>query len=136
MRGRRLKLAEQTFGVRRPEMTPDRFFDLGTIALKAWTHPFQPEDEAEADRDGTRWAFQAGYDPREMARLFLELGNRQLADQIPFPAFLRSHPRMADRHDAILAVYEELQQQTPRADLYVGQENLRRRIARARLERP
>jgi predicted Zn-dependent protease len=135
-RARRLKLAEQTFGGKRPEMTADRFFDLGSIALKVWTHPFQPEDEAAADRDGTNWAYQAGYDPREMARLVLEVGKRKPTDRLPFPSFLRSHPPTADRHKAILAVYEELQQQTPKADLYVGRENLRRRVSKAQLEQP
>jgi hypothetical protein len=33
--------------------------------MRIWMQPFRPEFEAEADEDGARWAYLAGYDPRE-----------------------------------------------------------------------
>ncbi len=90
--------------------------------------------EAEADRDGARWAYQAGYDTREMARLLLRLGRDDGKPPLPIPSFLRSHPPAAERHKAILEAYQKLQEADPKDNLYVGRENLRRRVARARRE--
>ena len=133
-RARRMKLAGQSFSGGIGGMSPEEFFARGATALKVWTRPFQPEDEAEADRDGARWAFQAGYDPREMGRLFLQLEERPGAGPTALPSFLRSHAAPGDRHKAVMKLYEELQGQTPKEKLYVGKENLRRRIARSRQE--
>jgi predicted Zn-dependent protease len=47
------------------------------------------------------------------------------------PLFLRTHPVGEDRVQALTEQYFELQKQEPKADLYVGQENLRRRMPRA-----
>lgn len=134
LRARRVKLAQQTFAGGIGGMSAEEFFAIGTTAIKIWTRPFQPEDEAEADRDGARWAYQAGYDPREMARLFLQLQGRQGGGPMPVASFLRSHAAPGDRHRAIMKLYEELERQTPKQKLYVGRENLRRRIARSRQE--
>jgi len=133
-RARRVKLARQTFAGGVGGTSPEEFFARGTTALKVWTRPFQPEDEEEADRDGARWAYQAGYDPREMARLFLDLQERQGAGPMALPSFLRSHAAPGDRHKAVMKLYEELQRETPKERLYVGKENLRRRVARSRQE--
>jgi len=132
VRARRLKLAQQTFSAPNRGLSPERFFSLGSTALRVWTHPFQPGDEAEADADGARWAFQAGYDPREFARLLADAEKRQTGLEGLLPPFLQSHPPPAERREAILKLYEQLQQQDPKEKLYVGRENLRRRIARSR----
>jgi predicted Zn-dependent protease len=124
------KLAEETFangGAGRRAA-----FSNLPLLMRLWSRPFRPEDEREADQDGARWAYQAGYDPREMAKLFLRLHERnqgQGAD-IPVLAFLRSHPYEGERHAAVMKLYEELQADEPRDDLYVGQENLQQRKAR------
>jgi predicted Zn-dependent protease len=133
-RVRRMKLAERTFSSGDRSLSPEEFFAAGTTVLRAWTRPFQPEDEVEADRDGATWAYRTGYDPREMARLFENLQRRQAADRIPLPDFLRSHPLPLDRHGAIMGLYQELQREQPSQDLYVGRENLRRRVAHVRRE--
>ena len=83
-------------------MSPQQFFDMGATSLRMWTRPFQPEDEQEADREGARMAYRAGYDPREMARLFLEIQEREAAQHVPLPQFLQSHPAPGDRHKAIM----------------------------------
>ena len=105
----------------------------GMMFAKMWTQPFRPEDELEADRDGARWAYQTGYDPRELAKLFERLRGDGPAG-IALPPFLQSHPDPASRRKAVLDAYEELQRQRPADRLYVGKENLRRRVARSRRE--
>ena len=131
---RRMKLAQQTFSEGPKQFSPERFFRSGGMMMRIWTQPFRPEDEAEADRDGATWAHLAGYDPREMARLLLELRNRGENLQGLLPAFLRSHPAPADRHQAILELYNKLQQEKPQKRLYIGKENLLRRVTRAQRE--
>ncbi|MHC4178159.1 MAG: M48 family metalloprotease [Planctomycetota bacterium] len=131
---RRIKLAERTFAEGPKASSFERFFAAGSMMLQIWTQPFRPEDEAEADRDGARWACAAGYDPREMARLFLDLGKRRNNWGALLPAFLRTHPAPEGRHQAIMELYKKLQQEKPNQRLYIGKENLRRRVTRTRQE--
>ena len=131
-RARRFKLAQQTLsGQRAPAFSPEQFFASGTAMMRLWTRPFSPEDEATADRDGARWAYVLGYDPRELAKLVEKLPQRRFPP-VPVPDFLQSHPDPERRAKAILDEYEKLQQADPKPRLYVGEENLRRRIARSR----
>ncbi len=44
------------------------------------------------------------------------------------------HPAAEGRHQAIMQLYEKLQQEQPRQKLYIGRENLRRRAPRAQQE--
>jgi predicted Zn-dependent protease len=104
------------------------------MLLQVWTRPFRPELEAEADRDGARWAYAAGYDPRETARLFLKLRDRGKDLPAALPSFLQSHPAAEGRHRAIMELYDQLQQEKPQQKLYIGKENLRRRVPRAQQE--
>ncbi len=131
---RRIKLAEQTFSGDPKGVSPERFFTSGTTMLQIFTRPFRPEYEAEADRDGARWAYAAGYDPREMARLFLRLRDRAKNQPVPVFSFLQTHPAPENRHRAIMELYEKLRLEKPQQKLYVGKENLRRRVTRARQE--
>lgn len=126
-RARRVKLAEQTFAGKTPGTSLGEFFSAGTAAARLWTRPFQPEYELAADRDGARWAYLAGYDPRELGALFLRAGQRDWAGRIPLPGFLESHPPPETRHRAILDLYDALQRERPNDDLWIGKENLRRR---------
>ncbi len=133
-RARRIKLAQQD-DAKRTGGSPERFMDTAGTFAQIWTHPFHPEDEAEADRDGARWEYRAGYDPREMAKLFLTLGEQRSSlqnnVQLLMPPFLRSHPDSKSRCQAIMKFYDELQQADPNDRPYVGKENLRRRVARS-----
>ncbi len=134
LRVRRVKLAEQTFSGNAGGFTPQRFMAAGTNFARLWTRPFQPEAETEADRDGATWAYRAGYDPREMAKLFLKLRKGAQHPAAPLPDFLRSYPLPENRHRQILDLYGQLQQAKPSDKLYRGRENLRRRISRSRRE--
>lgn len=127
---RRVKLAQSTFS-NPAGLSPERFFQNGTMLMKMFMRPFRPEDEAQADRDGASWAYSLGYDPREMATLFVEFKKREPAFRAMMPAFLHTHPNPMDRRDAVIRQYDELQKATPKQDLYIGRENLRRRIPRS-----
>lgn len=135
-RARRWKRLQQSFPQSPGGNSADRFFAWAGSAANYWTHPFQPEQEHQADADGARWAYHAGYDPRELARLFAAADNLKSRWQEFVPAFLQSHPPAASRQAAVLKLYEELQQRAPKEKLYVGRENLRLRIARCRREFP
>jgi predicted Zn-dependent protease len=124
-----MKLAERTFSGRSDGMTPEKFFAVGGVMMRGMLRPFRPDYEREADLDGARWSYQAGYDCREMARLFLQHEQRNPAGGLPIPEFFRSHPTGADRHQAIMDEYERLQREKPREDLVKGEENLRARVA-------
>ncbi len=127
---RRVKLAQNTFS-NPAGFTPERFFQNGTMLMKMFMRPFRPEDEAQADRDGASWAYSLDYDSRELAALFLEFKRREPAFRVMMPAFLHTHPNPMDRHDAVITQYGELQKAMPKQDLYIGRENLRRRIPRS-----
>ena len=96
--------------------------------------PFRPHEESEADADGAKWAWQLGYEPMQLARLFQRLQQRDAGQANLKPSFLRSHPIHADRFQAITQQANQLKTQTPEAKYYVGIENLRERIPRTKRE--
>jgi predicted Zn-dependent protease len=123
-----MKLTQQTFAAGNAMPTdPQRFFATGTVMMRGWMRPFRADYERESDIDGARWSYQAGYDCREMAKLFLRLRQRQGNPELPIPEFFRSHPAAADRHQTILAEYQRLQAAQPNVQLHIGAENLQRR---------
>ena len=109
---RRMKVAEQTFAGG-GSFDPRRFLQNGTLLLRAFSRPFRPEDEVQADRDAAVWAFRLGYDPREFAELFRRWVERRPPGDELLPAFLRSHPAPSDRQRAVLQVLEELRRAEP-----------------------
>lgn len=126
---KRIKLARQGIeGAAAADLK--QMLALGGQMARLFGRPFRPEDEAQADDDGATWAYESGYDPREMARLFLRLHERdQTKKESDFlPAFLRTHPFSLDRHRAIITRYDELAREQPQAKLHIGRENLARRI--------
>ena len=48
------------------------------------------------------------------------------------PSFFRTHPYHRERYEAVLQCYQELMKAEPRADLYVGTQNLRERVPRSK----
>lgn len=116
-----MKLAERTFSGRSGAMTPEKFFAVGGVMMRGLLRPFRPDYEREADLDGARWSYEAGYDCREMARLFLQHEQRKAGRDLAIPEFFRSHPTGADRHQAIMKEYERLQRENPRDDLVKGE---------------
>lgn len=114
-------------GRQRGPMQLDQFFRQASLLMSAFTRPFHPQDETEADEDGATWAYRAGYDPRELSSLFARLNERNQIGNL-VPSFLRTHPYHADRQAAIEQLYHELAQDEPRPHLYVGRPNLRQRM--------
>jgi predicted Zn-dependent protease len=125
---RRIKLAQETFAGNPGNVSFQEFFGVGTLLMRIWTRPFRPEDEEEADRDGARWAYAAGYDPRQMAIVFHRFEEQAQRQRIPLPPFLQSHPPPADRLQKVMAEYRALQRQDPKRKLYIGRQNLRLRV--------
>jgi predicted Zn-dependent protease len=102
----------------------------GMLLAKQFARPFRPEDEADADLDAAQWIFEIGYDPMEMAGLFRRLAQRDPTESIPMFGFLRTHPYHAERYEAVKQLATQLRAANPDTELYVGGENLRKRIPR------
>jgi predicted Zn-dependent protease len=96
--------------------------------------PFNAEQEAEADRDGITWAYRAGYDPRAVEQVYDAMQAAGLAAPEFLPAFLRTHPLTAERRESLQLTYRHLQTAEPKSMLYLGFENLGRRIPRQQKE--
>jgi predicted Zn-dependent protease len=130
---KRMKLMEAKF---QQGFDPDDFFQNGPWMLKLMSRPFRPEDERDADEDGARWAFAAGYDPREMAKLFQRQAKKLKEPQqaIPFASYFSTHPGYRDRESAIQKQFVKLRKQHPQQELFIGEENLRDRKSRKQME--
>lgn len=126
---KRAKLAQKSF-TGGGSFSPDQFLKNGMLLMKSFSQPFRPEEELEADSDGVRWAYKLGYDPREMAKLFLRMAERD-RDKETQPAFFRSHPYHADRYKAAMDLYNELRESDPKDDLFIGRDNLAKREPKA-----
>lgn len=134
---KRSKIMQQNPFASGEGFNPQKFFSTGTTMMRLMGRPFRPEDEAAADRDGARWAFEAGYDPREMADLFARLHHKNQDQKVPFGDFFRTHPYNEDRFDAIMKQYMALKKEMPpEGKLYVGRKNLTQRIAKSEQEFP
>ena len=129
---KRMKLAQDSFRGANG-FSPEQFFKSGRLLMRSFMRPFRPEEEAEADLDGVRWSYELGYDPREMAKVFLRMHERD-RDERNVPAFFRTHPYHIDRYRAAIDEFEKLQKERPRETLYVGKLNLKRRIPRSKRE--
>ena len=101
------------------------------LMTKQFARPFRAEDEAAADLDGAKWMHALGYDPQELADVFRRMDQRSPANSARMPSFLRTHPYHAERYAAIKEFADEARKRRPEAKLYVGAENLRRRVPRS-----
>jgi predicted Zn-dependent protease len=101
------------------------------MLMRSFSKPFRPEDESAADNDGATWAYELGYDPREMAKLFVRLHERDRGAKPNLPSFLRTHPYHLDRYRALTERYKQLQSDKPQDALYIGVENLVNRVPRS-----
>ena len=129
-RYRRLAVAQE--GFQRGQFSLTEMFSRGRILMNTYARPFRPEQESEADADAARWTLRSGYSPLEFARLFDRFANRPGGRKARVAAFFRSHPPHHQRLVAVsdLAVTEARQRGVELAELYVGRENLQRRIPR------
>jgi predicted Zn-dependent protease len=127
---RRLKLLQNLPTGGGQAFDPQAFMSNGATLMRL-ARPFRPEDEEAADRDAVTWAFEAGYDPRELAELFLRMDRQQNQPGFPVPAMFRSHPVSENRHREAMRLFDELIGKHPEADLAIGAENLKRRVPRS-----
>jgi predicted Zn-dependent protease len=134
VRLRQMKRAQQMMAGGLQNFTPQAMLNATSSMVRLWTRPFRPEDERQADLDGARWAYKAGYDPREMVRVIAKIGEREKNQPMAVPSMFRTHPPSEERRKAVLDLYAELQKQEPKEHLYIGKENLNRRITRAEKE--
>lgn len=95
--------------------------------LSTMVKPFRPEFESQADSDAVRWMIDAGYDPRQLARLLHRWDTRQ-DQQAPWtnmlPSFARSHPDSGRRAETVLRDFEKTKIDPD--TLVIGRENLDR----------
>ncbi|MBN2474444.1 MAG: M48 family metalloprotease [Pirellulales bacterium] len=127
---RQMKLIAKTARGDWRDMTGQQRLAVRDSIARIWMRPVEPQSEAQADRDGARWAYQAGYDPREMGRLVLRPHNGEANQQLPGVSFSPPHASREDRHQAIFQEYERLQEAAPNAALYIGKGNPQRRAFR------
>ncbi len=132
-RTRQWKLAQETFQPGK-SASPERLMQMMSLIPRLFQRPFGPEEELEADRDGITWAFVLGYDPRAIQLVFAALEAKGKNAAAGLPAFLRTHPASAEREENLKQTYLELAAAEQRDALYVGRENLKRRLTRQQRE--
>lgn len=121
---RRWKMSQQSF---QSISNFDQMMKSGIGMAKLFMRPFRPAEETQADQDGARWAFELGYDPSEMAKVFGRLAKRDRGRRGQVVSFLQSHPYHEDRFRAILKQSEMLKRQAKQPRLYKGEANLKSR---------
>ncbi len=126
-RGHQLIPLKQSKLANQPLDFKDRMMWVSLIA-----RPNRPEQESEADHDATRWMMEAGYDPRELAKLLSSWDQQQnqVAPWLQFvPGFVKSHPDAGKRAQDVLQVATKFDATFPQAK-YIGVENLKSRTSR------
>lgn len=126
---KRVKLIEKSFAT---PQNLNQFLQSGPGMMKLWAKPFRPEDERDADHDGVAWSLAAGYDPREMAKLFSrKVGKTPATSGASWATFFQSHPDNGERVKSINAQYSKwLKMNSKSEPLFIGQENLAQRFSR------
>jgi predicted Zn-dependent protease len=112
---RLMRMAESSFPRRGPQPAWREMMTNGMFLARSMARPFRAEDETQADADGATWAFRAGYDPMDMARLFQHMAERDGNAGNMVPEFLRSHPYHENRFQAIVQLSQQLQEEAERA---------------------
>jgi predicted Zn-dependent protease len=90
----------------------------------------------DADRDSVTWAFELGYDPRAVLRIYdtFEANGKNAPEFMP--AFLRTHPLTAERRENLQQTFTALTAANPNTRLYIGRENFERKLTRKQRESP
>ncbi len=108
---RLMKMAGAGFQGRGEQPDWREMMSNGVFLARTMARPFRPEDETQADKDGATWAFRAGYDPMDMARLFQRMAERDGPATRMIPEFVRSHPYHDNRFQAIVQLSDKLKQE-------------------------
>ena len=128
------KLAQQQFQQPAAGFSPDRFLGTMSTMQQLFRRPFGPAEELDADTDGITWTYRAGYDPRALLEVYAAFEKHGLDQPDFFPAFLRTHPPSAERRENLAATFQKLQVAGAKEKLYLGRENLARRLTRQQRE--
>jgi predicted Zn-dependent protease len=112
----------------------EKMMQMNSAMMQLFRRPFGPEEELEADRDGITWAYRAGYDPRALGAIYQAFDAAGKNPPEFMPAFFRTHPLTAERRENLTQTHADLQAAEPKAGLYLGRENLARRLTRAQRE--
>jgi predicted Zn-dependent protease len=111
------------------------FVQMMSLMPRLFQRPFGPEEELEADRDGITWAYGLGYDPRAVQLVFDALEAKFNENGFGgLPAFLRTHPASAERHENLKKTFAELATAGQGKPLYIGRQNAQRRLTRQERE--
>jgi predicted Zn-dependent protease len=132
-RTKQWKLAQESFQPGKAA-TPDKVMQMMSLMPRLFQRPFGPAEELEADSDGITWAYRLGYDPRALQLIFDALEANGKNGPGGLPAFLRTHPLSAERRENLQKTFFELAAAEQRDKLYVGRENLERRLTRKQRE--
>ncbi|MCI0357124.1 MAG: M48 family metallopeptidase [Planctomycetaceae bacterium] len=132
-RTRQWKLAQESFQPGKTA-TPDNLMQMMSLMPRLFSRPFGPEEELDADRDGITWAYRLGYDPLSVQLIFGALEAKANGGLNFLPAFLRTHPQSAERHENLKKTLRELAGAEQRDPLYIGRKNLERRLTRKQRE--
>ena len=135
-RSKQWKLAQQRLAAPAKNFSLDKMMQMNGLFMQLFRRPFGPEEELEADRDGITWAYHAGYDPRALVSIYQAFDAAGKNPPDFMPAFFRTHPLTAERRENLTKTYADLQTAEPKANLYLGRENLTRRLTRAQREFP
>jgi len=128
---KQVKLAQESLKPGERGFTFDDFLSKTRAMTGLFRRPFGPDEELEADRDGITWAYKLGYDPRALGDLFDHLAAKNNNPALNFmPVFFRTHPPSGERKEQVAAVFAELQGTLPRSELYLGRQNLQRRLTK------
>jgi predicted Zn-dependent protease len=129
-RAKQWKLAQEQVTKPPTDFSFDKMLSKFGQMQQVFRLPFNPDQEAEADRDGIAWAYGADYDPRTVEQVYDAMQRGGAATSDFLPAFLRTHPLTAERRENLRATFLELQAAAPNERLYLGRENLKLRTTR------
>lgn len=119
---KRSRIAQSTFSGRQ-QISPQAMMQQMQVLTRAWTRPFRPEEELEADQDAATWMLASGYEPRELVRLMESWQRKNRDKNVNIPAFLRSHPYTENRVEIIEDVREAFLAKHSDAELQAGRES-------------
>jgi predicted Zn-dependent protease len=114
--------------------SPDKLLGTMSTMTQLFRRPFGPQEEIDADTDGITWTYRAGYDPRALEDVYAAIQKAGFDQPDFLPAFLRTHPPSAERRENLVATFQKLQAAAPSDKLYIGRENLARRLTRQQRE--